>query len=259
LFDPDCDATQEGSTTDPFDNRLRLMEQDLDPSANPGARYFVEAWYVVRDDVNIFNTMGWREVTPTWNGATWEFPVAGDFSEGPALDAWVNPAALAAGEDSALLETADGRVRVSVAVSDLLDGTWRYDYAVMNHDFMQAETAGAEPDLELLSNTGLNAVEVPMAVDASISATDFARADRTRGEDWAITIQSEAVRWENAGDTPLNWGAAFRFSLVADRAPGPVTFRLYPAAAGAPLGVTILGPKLPELLFGDGFETLQSP
>jgi len=255
LFDPDCDASQEGSvTTDPFDNRLRVMEQDLDPSANPGARYFVESWYVVRGDVDIFNTMGWREVTPTWNGATWEFPVAGDFSEGPALDAWVDPAALASGEDSALLETPAGRVRISVAVTDLPDGTWRYDYAVMNHDFMQADTAGAEPDLELVTNVGLNAIEVPRAAAATVTETAFARADRTRGQDWTAAIEPDAVRWENPGDTPLDWGSAFRFSLVADRAPGPVTFRLYTDPVGPPLGVTILGPELPELLFGDGFE-----
>lgn len=254
LFDPDCDATQEGRTSDPFDNRLRVMESDLDPAANPGARYFVDAWYVIRDDVDVFNTMGWREVTPTWNGDTWEFPVAGDFNEGPALDAWVNPAALGTGEDSALLETDDGKARVSAVVTDLLNGTWRYDYVVMNHDFMRAEFAGTEPDLELLSSAGFNAVEVPLAAAAFVSETGFALADRTRGQDWATTIHPQTVRWENIGDTPLNWGTAFRFSLVADRPPGPVTFRLYPDAADAPMGVTMLGPELPELLFDDGFE-----
>jgi len=255
LFDPDCQGLQTNqSPEDAFENRMQVLERDLDPGLNPDARYFVEAWYVVRDDVHIFNTMGWREVMPTWNGATWEFPVAGNFSEGPALDAWVNPAALAAGEDSALLETAKGRVRVSVAVTDLLDGTWRYDYAVMNHDYMQAATAGAEPDLELVTNVGLNAVEVPRAVAATVTETAFARADRTRGRDWADAVQRDAVRWENPGDTPLNWGRAFRFSLVVDRTPGRVPFRLYPDAGGAPLVVTVLGPELPELLFGDGFE-----
>lgn len=254
LFDSDCDAIEDGSTTDPFDNRLRLMERDLEPSANPGARYFVEAWYVVRDDVDIFNTMGWREVTPAWNGATWEFPVAGDFSQGPALDAWVNPAALATGQDSVVLETADGSIRVSVAVTDLQDGTWRYDYAVMNHDFMRAVTAGSEPNLELLTNVGFNALEVPRATTSLVTDTGFARADRTRGQDWAATVGPGAVRWENPGDTPLNWGTGFRFSLVVDRPPGPVPLRLYPEAAGAPLAVTTLGPELPELIFGDGFE-----
>ncbi|MBL37963.1 MAG: hypothetical protein CMP07_06100 [Xanthomonadales bacterium] len=255
LFDPNCDAVEDGSTTDPFDNRLRLMEQDLDPSANPAARYFVEAWYVVRDDIDIFNTMGWREVTPTWNGATWEFPVAGDFSEGSALDAWVDPAALATGQESVVLETADGSVRVSVAVTDLQDGTWRYDYAVMNHDFMRAGTAGVEPNLELLTNVGFNAIELPLAVNATLTDTGFARADRTRGQDWAASVGPGAIRWENPGDTPLDWGTAFRFSLVVDRPPGTVPFRLYSVPAVAPLSVTILGPESPELLFGDGFES----
>lgn len=258
LFDPDCDAIQEGRTSDPFDNRLRVMEADLDPAANPGARYFIEAWYVVRDDVNIFNTMGWREVVPAWDptidDGIWTFPVAGDFSEGPAIDAWVNPSALGTGEDSALLETGDGKARVSVVITDLQNGTWRYDYVVMNHDFMRAEFAGTEPNLELLSNVGFNAVEVPVAVAASVSESGFARADRTLGQDWTVMIQPKVVRWENSVDTPLNWGTAFRFSLVADRAPGPTTFRLYPDSGGAPAGVSILGPEQPEVLFRDGFE-----
>lgn len=254
FFDSDCDADQETVTTDPFDNRLRVMEQDLDTLANPGARYFIEAWYVVRDDVDIFNTMGWREVTPTWNGATWEFPVAGDFNEGPALDAWVNPAAPAPGQDSVVLETGDGSVRVSAIVTDLQDGTWRYDYAVMNHDFMRAVTAGSEPDLELLTNVGFNALEVPRAATAFVTDIGFARADRTLGQDWAASVGPGAVRWENPGDTPLDWGTAFRFSLVVDRPPGLVSLRLFPDAAGAPLGVTVLGPELGDTLFDDGFE-----
>ena len=255
FFDPDCQGTQiNQSPEEVFLNRMQVLERDLDPVRNPGARYLVEAWYVVRDDVDIFNTMGWREISPTWNGSTWEFPVAGDFREGPALDAWVDPAEPAVGQANALLATDDGRVRVSVVVDDLGDGNWSYDYVVMNHDFMRAETAGAAPDLQILSNTGLNAVEVPLAEAAQVSDTGSARADRTRGQDWPGTIEAEAVRWENPGDTALDWGTAFRFSLVADRPPGPVTFRLYPNIAGAALGVSVPGPELPELLFGDGFE-----
>jgi len=259
LFDPDCDADQEGSSTNPFENRLRVMESDLAPSANPDARYFMEAWYVVRDDVDIFNTMGWREISPAWNGSTWEFPVAGDFNAGPALSAWVDPADPNAGESSALLVTDDGRVRVSVVVGELGGGNWRYDYVVMNHDFMRAATAGSEPDLQILSNTGLNAVELPRVPGTNVSSIEFARANRSTGQDWSTLSSGTAIRWQNPGDTPLDWGTGFRFSVVADRPPGPVTFRLYPEAAGAALGVATLGPELPEPLFGDGFEAPASP
>ncbi len=258
FFDPDCQGVQTNQSTDEtedaLDNRMRVLERDLDPAHNPGARYLVEAWYVVRDDVDIFNTMGWIEVAPAWNGETWTFPAVDEFQQGPALDQWVDSSAPQAGQDTALLTTANGTVRVSVVSTDLGDGTWRYDYAVMNHDFMLANTAGAEPELELLSNAGFTAVEVPLAVAASVSETSFARADRTRGQDWTTTIQADALRWEDPDDTSLDWGTAFRFSLVADRPPGPVTFRLHPEATGPALGVTVLGPELPEPLFSDGFE-----
>ncbi len=259
LFDADCDGNQspEERSDGPFDNRMNVFEADL---VEPGARYFVEAWYVVRDDVDIFNTMGWREVDPTWNvtaeGGIWTFPTVGDYTQGSILDAWPDP--LAAGSEAAraVVETPDGTVSVAVRARDLGDGTWHYDYVVMNHDFMRATTAGAEPDLQVLSNTGLNAVELPVAVAPSVSSTGFARADRTAGRDWLTETSANTVRWENPGDTPLDWGTGFRFSLVADRPPGPVTLRLFPDAAGAPLGVTMIGPELPEAVFDDGFETL---
>lgn len=259
LFDADCDGNQsaEERSDGPFENRMNVLETDL---VEPGARYFVEAWYVVRDDVEIFNTMGWREVDPSWNpttdGGIWTFAAVGDYAQGSVLDAWLDPLASEGNADRAVLETPDGTISVAVRASDLGDGTWRYDYVVMNHDFMRATTAGAEPDLQILSNTGLNAVELPRAAAANVALIDFARADRTAGQDWVAATSANTVRWENPGDTPLDWGTGFRFSLVADRAPGPVTLRLFPDVEDAPLGATMLGPELPEALFDDGFETL---
>lgn len=260
LFDPDCQGSQTNQSNDTFENRMLALEQDLDPGNNPDARYFIEAWYVIRDDIDIFNTMGWQEIAPEWNGTNWLFNDVDEFHQGPALDAWVDSSAPGPGRDSALLETGDGRIRVAMRATDLEDGSWRYDYVVANHDFARAETTGNEPDLAVVDSAGLTAVEIPRVETITISSTGFARADRTTGSDWEVSIQSDGVRWQDPSGTPLNWGRAFRFSLVADRPPGPVTVRLYPAS-GAPerLTVSTLGPELPELLFDDSFESPTSP
>ncbi len=252
LFDADCDGSQDGESTEPFGNRMLVHESDL---ANPDARYFIEAWYVVRDDIDRFNTMGWREIDPEWTGSMWTFPVVGNFSQGPAVDAWTPGGGSTAQFDRALLETSDGAITVVVRAAETDAGRWRYDYFVMNHDFMRAETAGSDPDLQVLSNIGFTAVELPRDPAGTVRSTAFARADRTQGGDWTPAVESDAVRWTDPGDTPLDWGRGFRFAVVADEEPGPTTLRLIPGDGSAVLGAGILGPALPEPLFDDGFES----
>ena len=65
VFDPNCDGIQNAvpgfnGRADP--RRLIVLDTDLQTA---GAQYYFDSWYVVRDDVNIFNTMGYRQVTPT--------------------------------------------------------------------------------------------------------------------------------------------------------------------------------------------------
>ncbi|MGK7297452.1 MAG: hypothetical protein ACNS61_16800 [Candidatus Wenzhouxiangella sp. M2_3B_020] len=252
LFDADCDGSQDGGSDDPFDNRMNVFESDL---VEPGARYFVDAWYVVRDDVDIFNTMGWREVEPTWNptteGGIWTFPVVGDYAQGRALDAWVDPVA---SDRRAVVETPDGTVSIAVRASDIGNGSWRYDYAVANHDFMRTTTAGAEPDLQVVSNAGLAAFELPLVAGTTVSTTTSARADRTTGQEWAAVTEPNAVRWTDPGDTPLDWATTFRFSIVTDTAPARTTIRLIPAGETTPIVTGLLGPEPAELLFANDFE-----
>lgn len=253
FFDPDCDGQQNpADVSGNYENRLKVMESELDPSANPGARYFLDAWYVTRDEVNIFNAMGWLEITPTWNGFTWSFPVVSGtgMNQGSILDVWQG-----AGDDAmrSLVSTEHGTVIVSVRTTDLEDGYWRYDYAVFNYDFMLASTGGAEPNLEVLSNRGLIGLQVPARSQVDIGATDFARADRLNGQDWTITRQTDEVLWTDPGDTPLDWGMMYRFTLVADHPPVRSEMKLtFGEGAGEFVGASTLAPS--PSIFADRFE-----
>ena len=255
FFDPDCDGSQEGFSNDEFQNRMRVLEADLADDANPGARYFMEGWYVVRDDVNIFNTMGWRELDPNWTDSFWTFPATTSLTQGSFADFWVDSQSPGANESNTVVDTGEGRARVMVKVVDLEDNTWRYDYAVMNHEFMRAETVGAEPDLEITSSSGFSEFQVPVATGVAVSAIDSARADRTIGADWTGTRNSANVTWSDSGATPLSWGRTFRFSFIADVAPveGQV---ILGAASGAPASFSarVLVPDVGESIFADGFE-----
>ena len=44
-----------GETNDPYDQRIVVAEEDIDPASNPGALYWIEGHYVVRDDARAGN------------------------------------------------------------------------------------------------------------------------------------------------------------------------------------------------------------
>ncbi len=255
FFDPDCLASQMQSST-PFQNRMLVLEEDLSVNNHSGATYLMEAWYVVRDDVNIFNTMGWREFSTTWNGATWPATLLGDFTQGPVIDNWVDPANPEPGQMNTLVDTPDGRIKVAVQTKDLGNGTWRYDYALANFDFMRAVTEGSEPNVEVISNIGLVGVAVPVLSSTVVTEISFARANRTKGQDWTATRNDVAVQWSDEADTPLDWGSLYRFSLIADSEPVESEMVLT-AGDGVPLhfSAATLAPSAPIQVFEDRFES----
>lgn len=229
FFDPDCIGEQtQDSGLDSHLNRLNVLEADIDPAGNPDATYIMEAWYVVRDNSDIFGAMGWREFEASWNGSIWSAGLTGDFVQDPYIDTWVDPESAAPGEMNATADTPHGRIKVAVRTEDLGGGRWRYDYAVANFDFMQAFVRGEAPDSRIDPNIGLIEVRVPAADNVDIDDIESARADRTGGQDWIGIHQGGAVAWRNPGDTPLDWGLLFRFSLTADTAPAPATMTLQP-------------------------------
>ncbi|MBL0028907.1 MAG: hypothetical protein IPO95_07525 [Rhodanobacteraceae bacterium] len=159
LRDADCNGSEDGPFIPNFELRAVVVESELVPALHPGAQWFIEAWYVVRDDVNVDNSFGHRRIFPRWVAPTGKwmldfFDSPGGswlpFVPGPVIDAWVAPGTTTATRMSREAVAADGRVRLAVRVADLGGGRWRYDYALMNIDpyaapdpGQRAESAGA--------------------------------------------------------------------------------------------------------------------
>lgn len=233
VFDADCNGARDSGS--PCSNvgssdcqnyafRMPVIEQFIDGTQNAGATYFVESWYIVRDDINIFNTMQSRPVTFTWTGSAWNSGNGTPLRLGPALGRWVAPDTSQPNERSADLKTDEGKLRVAMRVNDLGNGQYRYDYAVMNFDFARAVTQGAEPNLRVVRNNGFNRFELPFPASASLEATEFADGDIVAGNDWTVTRQGSTLVWQAAGTAtapvnPLNWGVMFRFSVTTSEAP----------------------------------------
>jgi hypothetical protein len=240
IFDTNCDGTANGvpGFTGPADNRrMVVLETDLQ---TPGATYYFDSWYVVRDDVNIFNTMGYRQVSLSFNGSTWSFNPVTSLTLGATVDAWVNPAAPGPNADNERIVHADGNLTLAVRATDLGGGQWRYNYALMNHDF----------------NRNISSFSVPLPSSAVVSNVTFADVDRDPATDWVGTATpGTSMKWSLPAPVPgqkkspqLKWGTLYSFGFEANVAPsavGAMTAHLGIWERGGELTVGIMGPSAP--------------
>lgn len=256
FFDAECDG-QQSRNSSLYENRLLVMESELDPANHPNARYFLDAWYFTRDEVDIFNAAGWLEIEPTWNGFSWTFPIASgtSMSLGPVVDSWVDPGTPQAGQMHTRVETEHGVLTVAVKTEDLGDGTWRYDYVVANHDFMVSELGGAPPNLEVFHNRGIVGLLIPAWDDVTVENQEFARADRMTGQGWLMERQPGSASWRDPDNTPLDWGLMYRFSMLVDAPPIESEVLLQTQSSlSQSIRVQSLAPSPPWLLFHSAFE-----
>lgn len=271
LFDANCDGvpdsrtspafcagTQGSPANDLYGLRLVARESSIDPDANPGARWLLDAWYVVRDDVDLFNTMGYRELWPRFDPPEvtqrrWRLD-RGDYRIGPVLDEWL---ALdgAHRRHHGLASTPEGQAALGVRVRRLADGRYRYDYALMNYSITRAVTEGAEPDLRVLRNLGLSGIELAAPAADPLWQVEFGDGDEQPGNDWAFQRVGDAAAWLADDGADLGWGAMLRLSFVSRRSPAPGGATLAMAEPGSPASYVVetLVPD-PDWLFSDGVE-----
>lgn len=256
-YDADCNGAIDSPIPyGAFDNRMLMRESEIEAASNPGAQYLFDGWYVVREDVNIFNTMGWRTFTPTFT-TVWSATGLGAFNLGPALNAWVNHANPGSNARSVDIDVPlNGHLRVAMKATQLAGGDWRYDYVVMNYDYALVQTSGAEPNLRMLSSRGMTAFEVTAAKGAQTTGETFRDVDKDLGNNWTMSKPGTGVRWTApASGNDLSWGTMFRFTLVGG---APVTGTVQVGASdGATFNVQVLVPSgapNPGTVFANSFE-----
>jgi hypothetical protein len=225
---PFCSQDNNGGAENDFAHRLVVHDTDLSVA---GAKYYFASWYLVRDDVNIFNNMGWREITPSFSGSTWTFGLGTSFLNGSALDAWVNPLAPPAGSANVIhAEPGAGAVQVAVKTTDLGRGFFKYVYAVHNHDF--------DPQVASFS--------VPLAAGVTPSQLRFIDLDDATPNNWTATITpGDSVTWTAPAGARMPWGTMFTFAFVANVAPVPGSVEVTGPGLANPISVTSIGVGAP--------------
>lgn len=274
IFDPGCNLTSNtngGNTS--YSQRMITRESQL----TAGGTYYFESWYIVRDDINIYNTMASRPVTFTY-GTSWSITNGAPQLLGPVINRWVSPTTSNPNQKNVEIANSEGHTRVAVNVVDLGNGTWRYDYAVMNLDFARAFTQGtpkygddSDPAqrFRVIHNFGFDRFSVPLPAGVTASAIEFNDGELDAANNWSGSVADGAVTWTAPvnptppANTPavlnaLNWGSMFRFSFIADHGPAAADIDLHVAQAGTPASytATVLAPTvpLPDAIFADDFE-----
>ncbi|MFQ5350260.1 MAG: hypothetical protein ACE5EG_07455 [Thermoanaerobaculia bacterium] len=222
--DDERDHFGEGSDhSDPFEHRLTAASDDL---LTPGAQYFIEAWYVTPGDIDIFNSMGRREVVPGFNGS-WSFPF-NDISVtlGATLDAWIDPVAPPAGAVATVLDTGEGHLELAAATAALPSGAYRYDYGLMNFDF----------------DRRIRSFSVPLPAGVALASIGFRDGDLDPGNDWQGTVTATEITWSIPAGNPalgaLDWGTLYSFRFDANAAPTDPTATMDVLEVGSPNQLT---------------------
>lgn len=204
LSDPDAPAHS------PISHRLQVRDADLDPGLNAGAQYFAEVYVFGHDDANHMNSVAHEPVFVTGApGATWNFNIgAAATAVGPAVLAWPG----AERTTIALPDASDGRCILAAKVTDNGDGTWRYEYALYNHDLAR----------------GVRSFRVPLRPGIAVTNVGFSAVlshdEGYSNAAWAAVRTGGALTWSTgplspSGSNPLRWNTLYNFRFDADAPP----------------------------------------
>lgn len=232
-FDPECSGQR---THAPGSDEQR-MQIELNDLTDQNASYYLSAWYIIRDDINIYNSMGSRQVA--YDSTYAYLNNMGSINEGPAADRWVPHTGFnmsARTSSFRQLIAGAGHLSVKTKVVDLGGGLYRYHYFVENYDY----------------NPGLSKLRVPLQTGTAVSQYDFNDVDDQSNNDWPLITHVDGLQMTAVGNNTINWGYGYTFSLTLTQAPVPGSVILTGESGNGDFSVPALVP-LADLIFADGF------
>jgi len=262
IWDPGCTGNDTGNDNDEWTQRLKTHETQVDPALNVGATYMMDSWYLAKQDINIYNSMATVTGTPHYQSGQWSFSGQSNYRLGAAIDRWVDPTNPPANSMNTELDVPLGHAKVAVKVTDNGDGTWRYDYAVMNFDFARAVVQGSGgngPDPRVVSNKGFDSLSIPAG--GTIGATTFSNGTLDTTTAWNADTTGGQITWTAPEGGTLDWGTLYSYSITTSAPPVAGSATLHIAQAGTPASydVATLVPSASvaeEPIFANGFESV---
>ena len=226
-----------GGASGVLPRRLLAWNADLDPAMNPGALYFAEAHVLSADDArsgNGENNVSHRrvEIVPAGGGFALQLASDPTVSTLPALVAWQ------ATDPQVQITTArvpgEGVFVLGSRVTDLGNGSWRYEYALYNLNSHRAARAFAVP---LPAGVSLSNIEFRAPAYHSgepYSAAPWSSLQLAGRQIWAT--QSFA---QDPNANALRWGTLYNFRFDAAAPPAARQAEVALFRPGTPLKITL--------------------
>ena len=234
--------------------RIQVLQADLSPQQNPGAKYYVDSMYLHPQDYesnNQLNNSSYkRMVVGSLSGSGYSLtPTGSTFLGKPAIFAWED------NSDTVAIKAVDipndGRVFVASDVCDNGDGTYRYNYAVYN----------------LTSKDAINGISIPLPAGVEITDAEFKfpahhSGDPYSNDAWVISEDGGSLTFagaefsQNPDANAVRWAMMYNFSFTADAEPADGAVVLDRFESNSTIGASGLavpgGPSNPYDLNGDG-------
>ena len=234
--------------------RIQVLQADLSPQQNPGAKYYVDSMYLHPQDYesnNQLNNSSYkRMVVGSLSGSGYSLtPTGSTFLGKPAIFAWED------NSDTVAIKAVDipndGRVFVASDVCDNGDGTYRYNYAVYN----------------LTSKDAINGISIPLPAGVEITDAEFKfpahhSGDPYSNDAWVISEDGGSLTFagaefsQNPDANAVRWAMMYNFSFTADAEPATGDVVLDRFESNSTIGASGLavpgGPSNPYDLNGDG-------
>jgi hypothetical protein len=204
--------------------RLQVAVDDVTPSLNQGATYFVEGQYVALDDAsagNGNNNTSYRRVQ--FNSVSQAVMVGPTQRQKPAIQGWKE---FDSGVTLAILDVpGEGRFYLAGKAIDNGDGTWTYNYALYN---MNSHASAGSITFEL--GCGATVLEQGFSAPKYHSGEVYSNAPwvATEAAAGSVTFATESES-QNPNANAVRWGTTYTFWLKTDSPPatGNVTVGLW--------------------------------
>ncbi|MCK6455148.1 MAG: hypothetical protein L6Q92_01260 [Phycisphaerae bacterium] len=260
-IDNDCLQSGTAPTFNGTSHRMIVHDDDINPALHAGAIYYTEGVYIIKNDANRGNNIGWRRIgiggspgaytftNQNPDGTTMSNNHAGRVPQyGPALNVWGSHR-VTLNANAAVFN--DGEVYVATQATDLGGGTWHYEYAVYNYNYTAAvrEFSIPMPPCGVVSNVGFR----DWKYSQPVTPGDAASANDVDGTDWTYFPGAGMIGWrDDSGTNPIRWGQLFNFWFDCNLAPAASTVTVTSATVTSPptLSGALQGPN-PAYVLGD--------
>lgn len=243
-------------------HRILVETNDLNPTANPGATYYVEAQYVTPHEYawcqthpgecNMSNNASYRRYNV--NGTTsFTFSAVGaTVQEKAAISAWTGATVIRFEPDPGN----DGFGFIAYKVTNPSPGVWHYEYAIYNQNLDRAVQSFGLPIAASTSLTNIGFHAPPQhpgwANDGTAGSAGYSSTP------WTPTRGANDLTWttetfaQNPNANAIRWGTLYNYRFDSDRPPQTQNATIGFFKTGAPIQVAVQGPGLqPSLSIND--------